>query len=462
MTPWMTVRELGLVSPTGVTLLSGFNLELHPGQLAVLSDASGAGKSSLLRALIDADAMRAEGWGVTEGSVTRRGRVAHLRQPEGLFDFLDTAANLRFVAPNATAVERKAAWVDAALDDVCPDQRGGLSAGQRKRVALARVFAVSADVYLLDEPFAGLDEPRCMRLIEALRERLARGAAVVMVTHRPELVRGLDCYTPLSLPKTAPAQGSTAWPRRLRLSAPLPLQALGVLGRALRLPEGGSWTAAVVLCQVLRRSLSPWVLALVWVTSWLLGLSVTLALTKLGEHALSPQMVFDLLRNRPLKMLFPPLGAWVFAATSAASVGAWGVHLRRSGQLAALRGMRRDPDAILLPTAWVGLALSGFILVGLFGLGMWAGTWTWATLGVTLSADPKRLLQGLWFLSQDDLPSLARAVAVWATSVPIVATIGLVTFLRSGEGEQSDEGVLRGIGWSTVGVSVASLIANVV
>jgi len=67
----------------------------------------------------------------------------------------------------------------------------GLSVGQRQRVAIARVLARDAELYLLDEPDANLDRPGIERLVEILRD-LSKRAVVIVAAHTPELAAIAD------------------------------------------------------------------------------------------------------------------------------------------------------------------------------------------------------------------------------------------------------------------------------
>jgi zinc transport system ATP-binding protein len=86
------------------------------------------------------------------------------------------------------ATKDKKAAVMAALEQVglanrAKDRLDELSDGQQRRVLLARALATSADIYILDEPTAGVDSRNQDELVAAIRGLVAKGACVVMITH---------------------------------------------------------------------------------------------------------------------------------------------------------------------------------------------------------------------------------------------------------------------------------------
>jgi len=167
-------------------------LTITPGMITAVAGPSGCGKSTLLRVLLGFTAP-------DEGSVTPHcppETFAWLPQDPVLFAGT-VAANISLGWPDAPRRAIEAAARAAALDDVPLEttlgERGaGLSAGQRRRVALARALLVRRPVLLLDEPTAGLDAKTEQRVLATLREVADSGRAVLVVSHRPAVLLAAD------------------------------------------------------------------------------------------------------------------------------------------------------------------------------------------------------------------------------------------------------------------------------
>ncbi len=170
----------------GKRVLESFSCRLHEGQVAGIVGPSGCGKTTILRMIAGLEQPSS---GTIE-RVRRHARVAYMFQEARLVPWFTVRQNISFVLEsrqrhktgNAKRIEE--ALVAVELDgygDYYPDQ---LSGGMRQRVALARALAYQPDVFLMDEPFAGLDFPLRMQMIDFLNNLLKQtGISVLFVSH---------------------------------------------------------------------------------------------------------------------------------------------------------------------------------------------------------------------------------------------------------------------------------------
>jgi heme ABC exporter ATP-binding subunit CcmA len=175
--------------------LAGVDLSLDQGEVKVVVGPNGAGKTSLLRAcagLLPVTSGEADVLGVnlTVDHAAVRRFVGLLGHAAPIYDELSAAENVRF-AVRALGLPVKTA--DEALERLGITGRlrstpaGRLSAGQRRRVALAALVARRPALWLLDEPHAGLDAGSRALLGELIGDAASSGASVLLSSHEPHL-----------------------------------------------------------------------------------------------------------------------------------------------------------------------------------------------------------------------------------------------------------------------------------
>jgi heme exporter protein A len=178
----------------GRTVFRGVSLALKPGQLMQLTGPNGSGKSSLLRMIAglneaEAGTLALEG-GAPDLSI---GQQAHyIAHQEAVKTALSVHENLAFWRDFMGGGDVAAALDAFDLSRLSSYPAGLLSAGQKRRLALARLMLVPRALWLLDEPTVGLDAASLTRLVGVMADQLGRGGMIIAATHVP-LGREPDC-----------------------------------------------------------------------------------------------------------------------------------------------------------------------------------------------------------------------------------------------------------------------------
>ena len=191
---------------------------IRAGEITVLAGPSGSGKSTLLDVLLgfaDPSAGRVliDGIGLAElHKEAWRAQLAWVPQQPYLFPGT-VASNIRLGWPDAPdeaveAAAHAAALGEVRLDRPVTERGGGLSSGERRRVALARALLPARPMLLLDEPTAGLDAETEARVLDTLRAQAAAGRIVLIAAHHPRVLAAADRV--IRLGESAPAETARA------------------------------------------------------------------------------------------------------------------------------------------------------------------------------------------------------------------------------------------------------------
>lgn len=172
--------------------LVNVTLSVPAGTVAMVTGRNGSGKSTLLKVLAtalrpDKGAARVGGHDVVAEKEAVRHQVALLAHHGHLYEALTPLENLRlaagFLGRDASRTALLPLLAEVGLEERADDRVATLSAGMRRRLALARTLLQEPAVALLDEPYGQLDPPG-FRLVDRVLARLrARGATVLMATH---------------------------------------------------------------------------------------------------------------------------------------------------------------------------------------------------------------------------------------------------------------------------------------
>ncbi|MHA6344139.1 heme ABC exporter ATP-binding protein CcmA [Roseivivax sp. CAU 1761] len=164
------------VARGGVPVLDGVSLALAAGEAVVLRGPNGAGKTTLLRCVAGLAPPLA-------GRVAGGEGVAYAGHADGIKATLTVTENLRFWAAAFGAGGIDRALRDFALDDLADRPAGTLSAGQARRLGLARLLVTGRPVWALDEPTVSLDRASVALFAAAVGRHLAEGGAALIATH---------------------------------------------------------------------------------------------------------------------------------------------------------------------------------------------------------------------------------------------------------------------------------------
>lgn len=172
----LTVTDLS-IARGGIPVLEGLSLALEAGQALVLRGPNGSGKTTLLRTIAGLQPPLAGQVTVPEDSLVYAGHA------DGIKPTLTVAENLSFWAQTFGNTDISSALEAYGLAPLAQRPAGALSAGQKRRLGLARLLVTGRAIWILDEPTVSLDVDAVGLFADAVRAHLAQGGAALIATH---------------------------------------------------------------------------------------------------------------------------------------------------------------------------------------------------------------------------------------------------------------------------------------
>jgi len=189
MSALLQTRDLSCVKDDRV-LFEGMNLSLDAGQILLVEGKNGSGKTSLLRILTGLSLPESgdvlwQGRPISEVGADYYEQVNYVGHHDGIKRDLTCLENLRLVQAMGKPLPID---LDEALDKVNLYRFGDnyvatLSAGQKRRLALARLVVTEALLWIMDEPFTSLDKASMAMFQEMFEQHLEKGGVIVLTSH---------------------------------------------------------------------------------------------------------------------------------------------------------------------------------------------------------------------------------------------------------------------------------------
>lgn len=183
--PLLDLRDL-TCARGGLPVVAGVSLTLRPGEALILRGPNGSGKTTLLRTVAGLQAP------MSGSVVAPTDSIAYAAHADGIKSTLSVTENLAFWASLFGTRDIQTALKAFDLSGLRDRMAGTLSAGQKRRLGLARIMVAGRPIWVLDEPTVSLDAASVALFADAVRAHLADGGAALIATH---IDLGLDAAT---------------------------------------------------------------------------------------------------------------------------------------------------------------------------------------------------------------------------------------------------------------------------
>lgn len=165
------------VARGGLIVLEGLSFSISAGQALILRGPNGIGKTTLLRTLAGLQKP-------VQGQIeTPEDSIAYSAHSDGIKQVLTVRENLAFWADVFGSRDIEPALEAFALEPLAARPAGALSAGQKRRLGLARLLVTGRDIWILDEPTVSLDQSAVELFAKAIRAHLKAGGIAIIATH---------------------------------------------------------------------------------------------------------------------------------------------------------------------------------------------------------------------------------------------------------------------------------------
>lgn len=185
----LTVQDLA-VARGGVPLLAGLSFAVSAGDALVIRGPNGAGKTTLLRSLAGLQTPLAG------QIICDEDAIAYAAHADGLKAMLTLQENLQFWAQIFGTRDISAAMAAFDLEGLRHRLAGTLSAGQKRRLGLARLLVTGRPLWVMDEPTVSLDGTAVAQFVAAVEAHRQRGGAAIIATH---IALGLESASTLDV-----------------------------------------------------------------------------------------------------------------------------------------------------------------------------------------------------------------------------------------------------------------------